>query len=66
MPCYRVSEGHRLSHSERVKVEAPTVPRPTFAVGYEGRMLGEGDEVELRSRGYEARGGRRARGGGPG
>jgi hypothetical protein len=23
------------------------VPRPTFAVGYEGRMLEEGDEVEL-------------------
>jgi hypothetical protein len=47
MPTYRVSEGHRLSHSERVKVEVPTVPRPTFAVGYEGRMLEEGDEVEL-------------------
>jgi hypothetical protein len=23
------------------------VPRPTFAVGYEDRMLEEGDEVEL-------------------
>jgi hypothetical protein len=30
-----------------VKVDVPTVPRPTFAVGYEGRMLEEGDEVEL-------------------
>jgi hypothetical protein len=25
----------------------PTVPRPTFTVGYEGRILEEGDEVEL-------------------
>jgi hypothetical protein len=50
MPRYRVLEGHRLSHSERVKVKVPTVPRPTFAVGYEGRMLEEGDEVELNER----------------
>jgi hypothetical protein len=30
-----------------VKVEVPTVPRPTFALGHEGRMLEEGDELEL-------------------
>jgi hypothetical protein len=32
---------------ERVKVEVPAVPRPTFAVGYDGQMLEEGDEIEL-------------------
>jgi hypothetical protein len=47
MARYRVPEGHRQSHSERVQVEVPTVPRPTFAVGYEGRVLEEGDEVKL-------------------
>ncbi len=37
-----------MSHSEQVKVEsAHHVPRPTFAVGYKGRMLEEGDDVEL-------------------
>jgi hypothetical protein len=39
MARYRVSEGHRQSHSGRVQVEVPTVPRPTFAVGEEVRVL---------------------------
>ena len=47
MPLYRVSEGRELSHSERVDVVVPTFPKATVAVGYEGRMLSEGDEVEL-------------------
>lgn len=36
-----------FSHSERVDVVVPTIPKPTTTVGYEGRMLQEGDEVEL-------------------
>jgi hypothetical protein len=47
MARYRVSDGRELSHSERVTVLVPTFPKPTTAVGYEGRMLEEGDEVEL-------------------
>jgi hypothetical protein len=47
MACYRVAEGRQLSHSERVDVVVPTVPTPTKVVGYEGRLLEEGDEVEL-------------------
>ena len=47
MPRYRVSKGRELSHSERVDVVVPTFPKPTTAVGYEGRMLQEGDELEL-------------------
>jgi len=47
MPVYRVAEGRELSHSERVEVAVPTLPRPTKAVGYEAHMLSEGDEVEL-------------------
>ncbi len=47
MPRYRVAEGRELSHSERVDVMVPTFPKPTTTVGYEGRMLQEGDEVEL-------------------
>ena len=47
MPTYRVAEGRELSHSERVNVVVPTFPKPTTTVGYEGRMLQEGDELEL-------------------
>ena len=49
MPRYKVAAGRELSHtrSERVDVAVPTLPRPTVAVGYEARMLAEGDEVEL-------------------
>jgi hypothetical protein len=47
MPRYKVAEGRELSHSERVDVVVPTLPKPTTAVGYEGRMLQGGDELEL-------------------
>ncbi|MBA2365824.1 MAG: hypothetical protein H0V77_05165 [Actinobacteria bacterium] len=47
MPVYVVAEGRELSHSERVDVLVPTFPKATVAVGYEGRMLSEGDDVEL-------------------
>ena len=47
MACYRVAEGHQLSHSERVEVKIPTYPQPTVAVGYERRDLEAGDELEL-------------------
>lgn len=47
MARYKVAEGRELSHSERVEVAVPTLPTPTKAVGYEGRLLHEGDEVEL-------------------
>ena len=47
MPTYKVAQGRELSHSEKVDVVVPTFPRPTTHVGYEGRMLQEGDEVEL-------------------
>jgi len=47
MPRYKVAKGRELSHSERVDVVVPTFPKPTTHVGYEGRMLQEGDEVEL-------------------
>lgn len=47
MPRYRVSKGRELSHSERVNVVVPTFPKPATTVGYECRMLAEGDEVEL-------------------
>ena len=43
---YRVSKGRELSHSERADVVVPTFPKPTTTVGYEGRMLSEGDELE--------------------
>ncbi len=44
---YRVSKGRELSHSAPVDVLVPTFPKATVAVGYEGHMLSEGDEVEL-------------------
>ena len=47
MPRYKVAQGRELSHSERVDVVVPTFPKPTTTVGYEARMLAEGDEVEL-------------------
>ena len=47
MPTYKVAEGRELSHSAPVDVLVPTFPKPTVAVGYEGHMLAEGDEVEL-------------------
>ena len=47
MPTYKVAEGRELSHSERVDVVVPTFPKPTTTIGYEARMLTEGDEVEL-------------------
>ena len=47
MPRYKVAAGRELSHSERVDVVVPTIPKPTTAIGYQGRMLAEGDEVEL-------------------
>lgn len=47
MPLYKVADGRELSHSERVDVVVPTFPKATVAVGYEGRMFSEGDEVEL-------------------
>ena len=47
MPTYKVAQGRELSHSERVDVVVPTFPKATVAAGYEGRMLAEGDELEL-------------------
>jgi hypothetical protein len=47
MPRYKMAEGQVLSHSEKVDVVIPTYPKPTTAVGYEGRMLKGGDEIEL-------------------
>ena len=47
LPRYKVAQGRELSHSERVDVVVPTFPKATVAVGYEGHMLSEGDEVEL-------------------
>ena len=47
MPRYKVAEGRELSHSAPVDVVVPTFPKPTTKVGYEGRMLSEGDELEL-------------------
>ncbi len=47
MPTYKVAEGRELSHSAPVDVLVPTFPKATVAVGYEGHMLSEGDEVEL-------------------
>ena len=47
MALYKVAQGRELSHSERVDVVVPTFPKPTTTVGYEGRMLAEGDELEL-------------------
>ena len=47
MPTYNVAEGRELSHSAPTDVVVPTFPKPTVAVGYEGHMLSEGDELEL-------------------
>ena len=47
MPVYKVAEGRELSHSAPVDVVVPTFPKATVAVGYEGHMFSEGDEVEL-------------------
>ena len=47
MPRYNVAAGRELSHSERVDVVVPTIPKPITTVGYEARMLSAGDEVEL-------------------
>ena len=47
MPRYKIAEGHELSHSAPVDVVVPTFLKATVAVGYEGHMLSEGDEVEL-------------------
>jgi hypothetical protein len=47
VPTYKVAEGRELSHSAPVDVLVPTFPKATVAVGYEGHMLSEGDEVEL-------------------
>lgn len=47
MPVYKVARGRELHHSAPVDVVVPTIPKPTTTVGYEGRMLQEGDELEL-------------------
>ena len=47
MPTFKVAEGRELSHSAPVDAVVPTFPKATVAVGYEGHMLSEGDEVEL-------------------
>lgn len=44
---YKVAKGRELHHSAPVAVVVPTLPKPTTHVGYEARMLQEGDEVEL-------------------
>ena len=47
MPTYKVAQGRELSHSVPVDVVVPTFPKATVAVGYEGHLLSQGDEVEL-------------------
>jgi hypothetical protein len=63
MARYRVSEGHRLSPSERVQVEVPPCPAPHVRCRLLGRMLEEGDEVDLPEGGQATRGTRHPRGG---
>jgi hypothetical protein len=50
MARYRVAEGRQLSHSDRVEVVVPTIPKPTKVVGYEGRMLEEAAKSRKRTR----------------